>query len=200
MIPGLIDALLEKAAVELTSPDTLSRESQGRRTGVTPVPKSVMPDAQKLFARYHGVMGGARLIPNVAGGGTFTSPSGGSSSSGKVPVTVPSPAPATKQQMALQGHSKISSVFLGGFAHELSKVAKAPMGLLSRIPRGAKIGGGLAAAAGIYGAGKHRGVKAEEGAAIGATQQAYSMGVQRGAMAMRDAIMKQIGSGIGEQE
>ena len=91
------------------------------------------------------------------------------------------------------------TTFLDGFAHELTKVAKAPMGLLARIPRSAKIGAGLAGAAGLYGAGKHRGVKAEEGAAIGATQQAYQMGIQRGAAAMRDAIMKQMG-GISERE
>jgi hypothetical protein len=97
------------------------------------------------------------------------------------------------------------TTFLDGFADELTKVATlTPGGLAAKIRPmmrpAAKVLGGAAAGAGLYSAGKHRGIKAEEGAAIGATQQAYKMGISRGAMAMRDAIMKQLGSGISERE
>jgi hypothetical protein len=86
--------------------------------------------------------------------------------------------------------------FTQGFSDQLNELikvgAKIPGGLFSKIPRKAKIGGGIAAGAGLFAAGEHRGVKKEEGVAVGATQQAYRMGIQRGALAMRDAIMKQM--------
>ena len=94
----------------------------------------------------------------------------------------------------------MTKTFVDGFADELTKVARAPMGLLSRIPGKAKAIGALAGAGGLYAAGRHSGVKKEEGVAIGATQQAYQMGVQRGAVAMRDALLKQLGQGISERE
>jgi hypothetical protein len=103
---------------------------------------------------------------------------------------------------------KTAMPFLTAFTDELTKVAAGPsfaalrrLTALAKTPAALKVGkgaviGGGGAAAGIYAgskSGRKKGQQAGTKNMDEGMRRAYKMGIQRGAMAMRQAIVKQMG-------
>lgn len=128
---------------------------------------------------------------------------------GKIRGVVPKKTAFMRELLAEAGghREKVAMSFLSAFADELTKTAAGPSGALlskvikavgsptgMRIGKGAVIGGGGAAAGLAVGtkSGRRKGHEAGTRHMDAGMRQAYTIGVRRGAMAMRQAIVQQM--------